>query len=142
MKIARATIWLTFLIAAATVHSQNPAPEPPKKIAVEFTCQCEDEAAASFATAFRDLLASSPRYFETYEPSKDPKTGKENYHFHIKAVSIDPATPPDGISTSISVVFLIGDTYYVGQVVQICGRDRSQGCAAAVLAQFDREINN
>lgn len=113
----------------------------PKKIGISFSCTCNDSVGASFATAFRDLLATSPRYYEAYTPIEKLPNGKEIDHWQIKVVSLDPKFGPDGSSSIMSVVFLFGDTYFLEQYVQSCGLDRISQCAHGTLSDFDNLMN-
>jgi hypothetical protein len=62
-----------------------------KRVPVKFVCQCKDGTGAMFATAFRDLLASSPRYVEVSDSSEKSPDGKSDIpHWKIDVISIDP----------------------------------------------------
>lgn len=129
------------LVALAALPAWGQAPPSKQKIAVNFSCNCTDSTGAAFATAFRDLLANSPRYREAAASSEKTADGKEIYNWKIAAVSIDPTDSDTGTSTVMSVVFLLGDNYFLASRVQTCGRVRVDQCAADVLAGFDELLN-
>ncbi len=56
---------------ASTAHSQQP-----KRIKVVFVCGCEDQTGKLYAMAFRDLLASSPRFVQTSDSAETDSNGK------------------------------------------------------------------
>jgi hypothetical protein len=49
--------------------------QQPTRIPVVFDCNCDDAVGSLYATAFRDLLAASPRYIETREA--EPINGRD-----------------------------------------------------------------
>lgn len=118
-----------------------PAAAQTKK-AIKFTCNCTDPVGAAFATAFRDLLAVSPRYTEIAAATEKGPDGNDIYHFQVAAVTIDPSVGALGDSTVISVVFLVGDNYYFDNVVQTCNRAKIADCAANTIAIFDKDLNS
>ena len=114
----------------------------PKRTAVKFLCTCSDTTGQAFATAFRDLLATSPRYSETFEVSEKLANGKESPNWQIEAVSLDPSSNYNGVNAVLSTVFLLGDRYYLTQTVQTCPRSRVAACAANTLATLDKYLNS
>ena len=112
------------------------------KTDVNFDCTCDDSVGRLYATAFRDLIASSPRYSlasVAEVKGSDGKTSK--YNLNIKVVTLDDDASGNrrgsGISTVISVVLLVGDDPYLDNLVQTCGRDVVASCAASTLAYLD-----
>lgn len=125
------------LVSLPTFAQQKP------KIKVVFECSCDDPVGSLFATAFRDALANSPRYIETDKAEIKDSAGKTvEFHFKISVVSVDGGTSNSGISTALSDVFLVGDNFYLNNMVQSCGRDRIALCAASLLSSLDGIINN
>lgn len=113
------------------------------KTPIAFTCQCGDAVASEFATSFRDLLASSPRYREASEAvEKAGPDGKgAHYWIHLQAVSVDPDSTNAGRRTAISEVLLIGDDYYLTQEVQTCPAHEVGDCAKRSLSWIDDYLN-
>lgn len=102
-----------------------------------------DEVGALYATAFRDLLAKSPRFVETYESEVKNRNGEFLYpNWNVRVVSVDPSQDNVGISTALSVVILLGSSTYMDQQVQTCGRNRVSGCASDTLARLDNLIQS
>jgi hypothetical protein len=101
------------LLCAATVpaHGQSTATTP--KAAIYFTCTCEETVGSRLATAFRDLLATSPRF------SESPTLKSSIYYVHV--VSMDPTEGNPGRNTIYSVVLTVGSNYYVKHWVGQCG---------------------
>ena len=110
------------------------------KMNVFFTCQCDDPVGSEFATAFRDLLATSPRFQEVSNPETKDENGKvKSLAITVKVVSVDDKSPGStgGVATALSTVVLIRDVYF-NQQVQTCGRNVVKECAAATLAFVDK----
>jgi hypothetical protein len=113
-----------------------------KRLPVVFVCQCSDGTGAIFATAFRDLLAASPRYIEASDPSQVSTDGKQNIlNWEIRVISLDPSVNNTGESSAMSIVILLGDGIYGTHLVQWCKRENAGGCARDVLAEFDGYLN-
>ena len=76
----RAVLCLIVFAIAASALAQT---YPPPKTAVYFYCSCDDQVASQLATAFRDRLATSPRFFQTND--NDDKSA-----WHVRVTSMDP----------------------------------------------------
>jgi hypothetical protein len=119
-------------------HSQQPT----QRTKIFFECTCNDPVGALYATAFRDLLATSPRYAEASEAVEKDNSGKvASLNWHFVVVSIDPSSANDGRSTVLSEVFLIGKDIYLFNRVQSFGRSSVQDAAKSTLASLDKEIH-
>lgn len=127
---------LAFLCFAVPAMGQT-------KTTVVFDCTCSDPVGARFATAVRDALASSPRYMLGYTAVEKDKDGKATrYHWHLKAVSLDPTPDNEGRSTAISLVLLVGDDVFLTHMVQSCGINKVDSCAADAVSFMDGYINS
>lgn len=123
------------LVLSAVGHAQK------KLIPVVFECTCQDQVGELYATAFRDALAKSPRYTETSAAVTKDNNGKpQEYNWQIRVVSVDPAYAV-GRQTAISVVILLGDSFYMTHSIQTCPEAQVAGCAADTLARFDEVVN-
>lgn len=121
------------VLLCGTVGAQS-AP----KIRIMFTCECSDPTGALYATAFRDLLASSPRFRQVFATEEKGTDGKlQSYNWQVRVVSLDPSPNDDGQRTVLSSVLLGGGSYFFTQQVQICGRARASECAQATLSFID-----
>jgi hypothetical protein len=114
-------------LAAPCLHAQTA-----KKTPVRFTCTCDDATGQTFATAFRDLLVTSPRFSGVSVVDRNT--------YQIRAVTVDASTENNGAVTAIAVVYLLGETY-LHLSVEMCGRNRASSCASDILASFDQTIN-
>jgi hypothetical protein len=122
----------------------NEEPAPPK-IKVYFDCTCDDTAGARYATALRDLIASSPRYVAstTFEdPATLPGENYPRFHWVVSAASINVADSSGAIRTAISVVIRAGRDIFMSQSVFLCGENAVAGCAADTLASLDSKAAN
>lgn len=79
------------------------------KFRIYFDCTCGDPIGAKYATAFRDLLASSPRYEEASVSQEKPKAGEKygTYKWTVSVVSVK--ADEKGSSTALSLVLEIGN---------------------------------
>lgn len=110
------------------------------KTGVKFTCTCEDNLGARYATAVRDLIASSPRYELASEFSG--KNGTTPFvNWGIRVVSVDPSAGNNGNDTVLSVVITLGQ-YYLTHSVQYCTSARVKDCAANAIALLDGQVSN
>jgi hypothetical protein len=107
---------------------------------VYFGCTCDDTVGSLYATQFRDLLASSPRY-RSVSSTKQGKLADGEYYWQVSVVTIDPENGDPGHHTAIGVVILIGNAYFVTQYTQFCSRERAADCAANTLADLDKEVS-
>lgn len=105
-----------------------------KRLPVYFGCSCPDRVAGQVATAFRDRLASSPRYVEAFDAKSDSV-------FHVELVSGDPSDSQDHLHTVSSVVVTLGPTYLLSQNVFVCGAEKVDVCASDLMAFLDRTLH-
>jgi len=113
-----------------------------QRVKVKFSCDCDDQVGALYATALRDSLAASPRFVETPDESEPKGDGSKDrlYHLVIQVVSVDIENPPGGHQTALSVIFTFAGTV-LGQRVQVCGASSVAQCAASTLASFDKVLH-
>ena len=133
---------MKFIIAAWILFVGAPCLARAERIKVRFSCSCEDQVGARYATALRDLLASSPRYTETPYASepKGPDSKEKIYHWEIQVVSIDVDDPALGHQSALSVVFMVDDVL-LSHHIQTCGASVVSQCAATTLASLDKLLN-
>lgn len=113
------------------------------KTPIHFICSCDDSIGARYATAFRDLIASSPRYIEANKAEEYGPDGKTiaKYNWVIDVVSIDTDAPvATGNESALAVVIKVGNTFYWTHWIQICGSAKAAYCASTTLADFDAEV--
>jgi len=110
---------------------------------VKFNCTCDDAVAARYATAFRDLLAASPRFVETSLASEPTREGSKakTYHWVISVLSIDTDNPERGIEIALSVIVTLDDSVF-SHTIQTCGSAAASNCAARTLSEFDKTIHS
>jgi hypothetical protein len=60
----------------------------------------------------------------------------------ISIVSIDSERDNPNVSTALSVVIRVGDSYVVSQSVQVCGVEKLKDCAARTFAGFDADVTS
>jgi hypothetical protein len=119
-----------------------PAVGQPPKTPIAFHCDCTDAVGSQYATRVRDSLASSPRYSLTPIAEEKDKDGKPSvYHWQIKVVSLDPSQNEIGQSTVLAVVLLLGDSFYMTQMVQTCGMSKVSECAASTISAMDGYVS-
>ena len=133
---------LAFVVLLSCLNAPSFGQEP-RKTKVFFECTCDDVVGAAWATNFRDLIASSPRYAEApapeFEVAKDAEGKPLNaFNWHVNVVS----SPAGGDSAAISVVVLLGNSYFVTHLVQACPRDKVASCATNALASLDGTIHD
>jgi hypothetical protein len=113
------------------------------KTRVVFDCQCEDAVGHLYATAFRDVLATSPRYTQTALAESKKADGSALYSWHLQAISLDPEDGADaGHSTVLSLVILVGNDTFISHLVQTCGINVVTKCASQTLAYVDDAISS
>lgn len=130
-------------ILCPTLHSQTSSPGTPVHIPIYFECQCDDDSAARFASAFRDIIATSPRY--TMAGAAQEQLPGEKYqtpHWHLKVLSLDTTQDNSGAGTALSEVLLIGDNLYITQSIQLCGRNKAVECAQSAFAMLDKHVHD
>lgn len=130
-------------LAVLLLLSTNiPAPgQSKKKTEMKFDCTCEDPVGSRFATAFRDLIAASPRYTQTTLSEEPVKIGEKGTRSNwvVSIISLDPNSG-SGAQTAMSVVMTVGDTIFWTHWVQTCGANRVNECASSVFSDVDKEI--
>lgn len=126
LKIAAALL----LAFSSLAHGQST--EAPKKVQVYFHCDCSDIVGARVGSAFRDKLASSPRYSETTSPKG----------FDLNVLSMDSDHDHPGNASVFSAVLTIGVTYFVQHWVLQCGLAKVDECAADVLSEIDQQVHS
>jgi hypothetical protein len=106
---------------------------------IHFECQCNDDAAAHFASAFRDIIATSRRYVMADASSESvPGQKYPRFNWQLKILSLDTTSDDSGAATALPAVILLGETLYVTQSTQFCGRDKAAECAQTALATLDK----
>lgn len=113
--------------------------QTPTKTGVKFSCMCNDEVGARYATAIRDLIASSPRYQSAVEYQTD--LGKsDTWNYGIRVVSLDPTNGKVGTSSVLSIVITWGPVY-LQSYVEVCPTDSVKSCAIGTFADLDKEAS-
>ena len=121
-------------IMTAKVFAQAPV----RKIPIFFQCTCDDPVGSRIATAIRDLIATSPRYFKS--GSEFNRQGADVVPiWSIRMVTRD--TDENATQSVIAVVFTRG-LFYESLSVQSCGSSRVKECAEGILADLDRQITD
>ncbi len=119
-------------IMTAKVFAQAPV----RKIPIFFQCTCDDPVGSRIATAVRDLIAISPRYFKS--GSEFNRQGANVFPiWSIRMVTRD--TDENASRSMIAVAFTRG-LFFETLSVQSCGSLRVKECAEGILADFDRQI--
>jgi len=113
--------------------------ESQKRIPVFFSCNCPDEVGKLYATALRDLLAKSPRYFESASPDLTGGTIDGPPKLSIVVTSMDPIG--DGKFMAHSEVALLGASTYLYSTVAWCPKTKVDNCAASTLAALDEQAH-
>jgi hypothetical protein len=123
-------------IMTARVLAQAPVQAPVTKIPVFFQCTCDDPVGSRIATAIRDLIATSPRYFKS--GSEFSRQGANVFPiWSIRVVTRD--TDENASRSMIAVAFTRG-LFFETLSVQSCGSLRVKECAEGILADLDRQI--
>lgn len=65
-----------------TTQTQSVPQTEPRKLWIAFSCECEDQTGSLFGLAFRDLLATSPRYGEAFQAEEKSADGKTTTAIH------------------------------------------------------------
>jgi hypothetical protein len=121
-------------IMTAKVFAQAPV----RKIPIFFQCTCDDPVGSRIATAIRDLIAASPRYFKS--GSEFNRQGADVVPiWSIRMVTRD--TDENATRSMIAVAFTRG-LFYESLSVQSCGSLRVRECAEGILADLDRQITD
>ncbi len=113
---------------------------------IVFTCQCDDPVSDAFATAFRDQLATSPRYIQGYKAEEKDAHGKvTSMLWKVSVIGAADGSHQLGASTVVdsmaaSVVLTIGDDVFMTHEVMQCGREKTRECAASLLTFVDKAV--
>ena len=119
-------------IMTARVFAQAPV----KKIPVFFQCTCDDPVGSRIATAVRDLIATSPRYFK----SGSEFAGQGANVFPIWSIRMVTRDTGENASQSMIAVAVTRGLFFETLSVQSCGSLRVKECAGGILADLDRQI--
>jgi hypothetical protein len=131
----RLTMCLAILaIMTAKVFAQAPV----RKIPIFFQCTCDDPVGSRIATALRDLIATSPRYFK-YGGDFSQQGANVFPIWSIRMVTRD--TDENASRTMVAVAFTRG-LFYESLSVQTCGSSKVKECAEGILADLDRQITD
>ena len=65
LAMCLASLAIILAIMTARTCAQAPVQAPVRKIPIFFQCTCDDPVGSRLATAVRDLIATSPRYFKS-----------------------------------------------------------------------------
>jgi hypothetical protein len=90
----------------------------------------------NYATALRDVIASSPRYTLSTEPLKTDK-GAISQQWILRIVAVPIGGADDSIA--ISIAFTFGDLF-LSNLVQTCGINKVSECAQTTLSSADDDI--
>jgi hypothetical protein len=121
-------------IMTARVFAQGPI----RKTPIFFQCTCDDPVGSRIATAVRDLIAISPRYFKS--GSEFNQQGANVFPiWSIRMVTRD--TGENATQSMIAVAFTRG-LFFQTLSVQSCGSLRVKECAEGILADLDRQITD
>jgi hypothetical protein len=123
-------------IMTAKVFAQAPAQAPVRKIPIFFQCACDDPVGSRIATAVRDLIATSPRYFKS--GSEFSRQGSNV--FPIWSIRMVTRDTDENASRSMIAVALTRGLFFETLSVQSCGSLRVKECAEGILADLDRQI--
>jgi hypothetical protein len=119
-------------IMTAKVFAQAPV----RKIPIFFQCTCDDPVGSRIATAVRDLIATSPRYFK----SGGDFTQEGANVFPIWSIRVVTRDTDENASRSIIAVATTRGLLFETLSVQTCGSSRVKECAEGILADLDRQI--
>ena len=128
---------LAMCLAILAIMTAKVFPQAPvRKVPIFFQCTCDDPVGSRIATAVRDLIATSPRYFKS--GSEFNQQGANVFPiWSIRMVTRD--TNENASQAMIAVVFTRG-LFFETLSVQSCGSLRVKECAEGILADFDRQI--
>ena len=128
---------LAIILATMTAKVFAQAPVV-RKTPVFFQCTCDDAVGSRIATAVRDLIATSPRYFKS--GGDFSQQGANVFPiWSIRMVTRD--TDENATRTMVAVAFTRG-LFYESLSVQSCGSLRVKECAEGILADLDRQITD
>jgi hypothetical protein len=112
------------------------AQAPVRKIPIFFQCTCDDPVGSRIATAVRDLIATSPRYFK----SEGDFSQQGASVFPIWSIRMVTRDTDENASRSLIGVALTRGLLFETISVQSCGSSRVKECAEGILADLDRQV--
>lgn len=115
-------------------------PQAAKRIPVRFICSCSDPVGHLYATAFRDLLATSPRFVLETGFDKNGGSPPAPPSILVSVVSLDPSH--DGSAAALSEAYFVGVATFLSHTVSWCPRDRVAHCAESTLASVDDQVQH
>lgn len=133
MSKNRLLVWL-FVFVCTIFFAQGLFAQ--KKSPVYFDCKCDDAVGSSYATAFRDLLAVSPRFRAV--DNLDATEGV--YPWSVSVVSVDVSPRNDGDHAAFSVA-LTAHGVLISHIVQSCYIENVHNCAQQALSMVDRYLD-
>ena len=122
----------------ATMTAKVFAQGPVRKIPIFFQCTCDDPVGSRIATAVRDLIATSPRYFK----SGGDFTQMGANVFPIWSIRMVTRDTDENASRSMIAVAVTRGLFFEAISVQSCGSSRVKECAEGILADLDRQITD
>src|ERR1700728_2594316 len=125
-------------INMATMTAKVFAQAPVRKIPIFFQCTCDDPVGSRIATAVRDLIAISPRYFKS--GSEFTRQGADV--FPIWSIRMVTRDTDENASRSMIAVAVTRGLFFETLSVQSCGSLRVKECAEGILADLDRQITD
>lgn len=133
-EMKRLTMCLAILaVMTAKVFAQAPVV---RKTPIFFQCTCDDPVGSRIATAVRDLIATSPRYFK----SGGDFTQQGANVFPIWSIRMVTRDTDENASRSMIAVAFTRGLFFETLSVQSCGSLRVKECAEGILADLDRQI--
>jgi hypothetical protein len=134
-EMKRLAMFLAILtIMTAKVFAQAPV----RKIPIFFQCTCDDPVGSRIATAVRDLIAISPRYFK----SGSEFTRQDANVFPIWSIRIVTRDTDENATRTMIAVAVTRGLFFETLSVQSCGSLRVKECAEGILADLDRQITD
>jgi hypothetical protein len=124
------------LMVLAMMTAKVFAQAPVRKIPIFFQCTCDDPVGARIATAVRDLIATSPRYFK----SGGDFTQQGANVFPIWSIRMVTRDTDENATRSMIAVAVTRGLLFETISVQSCGSSRVKECAEGILADLDRQI--
>jgi hypothetical protein len=129
-----AVLAIILAIMTAKVFAQAPV----RKVPIFFQCTCDDPVGSRIATAVRDLIATSPRYFK----SEGDFTQLGANVFPIWSIRVVTRDTDENASRTMVAVAVTRGLFFETISVQSCGSSRVKECAEGILADLDRQITD
>lgn len=107
---------------------------------MRFICSCSDPVGQLYATAFRDLLATSSRFVLETGFDKNGGSPPAPPSILVSVVSLDPFH--DGSAAPLSEAYFVGVATFLSHTVSWCPRDRVAHCAESTLASVDDQVQH